>query len=180
MSAVRQFAKYASLNTLAMIGISFYVLADTFFISLAEGKNGLTALNLVLPVYSVIFAIGSMTGTGSATRFAILRARGEAASQRCFSNAVEFAAAFGLVFMLIGVFNAEGIVRLLGGDAEIVAVGTSYTRTFMAFSPFFMLNYVFTAFVRNDGAPSVAMAATLTSSLSNVVLEYLFMFPLGM
>lgn len=180
MSAVRQFAKYASLNTLAMIGISFYVLADTFFISLAEGKNGLTALNLVLPVYSVIFAIGSMTGTGSATRFAILRARGEAAAQRCFSNAVEFAAAFGLVFMLIGVFYAEGVVRLLGGDAEIVAVGTAYTRTFMAFSPFFMLNYVFTAFVRNDGAPSVAMAATLISSLSNVVLDYLFMFPLGM
>ena len=180
MTALRQFAKYASLNTLAMIGISCYILADTFFISIAEGHNGLTALNLVLPVYSILFALGAMIGTGSATRFVILRARGEQSAEKCFSNAVEFAAAAGIVFMVIGGLFPEEVVRLLGGDAEIIGVGTPYTRTFMLFSPCFVLNYVFTSFVRNDGDPSVAMAGTLSSSLSNIALDYLFMFPLGM
>ena len=180
MSALRQFAKYASLNTLAMIGISFYVLADTFFISLAEGHNGLTALNLVLPIYSLLFALGAMIGTGSATRFVILRARGEQAAERLFMNAAEFALMIGLVFMAIGGLFPQSVVRLMGGDAEIVAVGTAYTRTFMLFSPCFILNHVFNAFVRNDGDPAVAMAATLSSSLSNIALDYLFMFPLGM
>src|SRR5699024_12835197 len=35
-------------------------------------------------------------------------------------------------------------------------------------------------FVRNDGAPQRSMAAMIGGSLSNVVLDYVFMFPLGM
>ena len=65
------FFKYVSQNILGMIGISLYILADTFFISKAVGADGITALNLVLPVYNLIFAIGSMIGVGSAIRFSI-------------------------------------------------------------------------------------------------------------
>ena len=36
------------------------------------------------------------------------------------------------------------------------------------------------AFVRNDGDPSLAMVATLSSSLFNVVFDYIFMFPMGL
>ena len=36
------------------------------------------------------------------------------------------------------------------------------------------------AFVRNDGNPSVAMAATLFGSLFNIVFDYILMFPLGL
>lgn len=50
--------RYVSQNILGMLGLSAYVLADTFFISLAQGADGITALNLVLPLYSLIFAIG--------------------------------------------------------------------------------------------------------------------------
>ena len=50
----------------------------------------------------------------------------------------------------------------------------------MSFSPFFIFNYTCNAFVRNDGNPSVSMAATLISSLFNIVFDYILMFPLGM
>ena len=76
-SAGGLFARYVSQNILGMLGLSAYVLADTFFISLAQGADGITALNLILPLYSLIFAIGSMIGVGSATRFKIYRARGD-------------------------------------------------------------------------------------------------------
>ena len=60
----RQLRRYIIPNILAMTGISCYVLADTFFISVAGGADGITALNLVLPLYGLMFAIGSMIGTG--------------------------------------------------------------------------------------------------------------------
>ena len=50
----------------------------------------------------------------------------------------------------------------------------------MSFSIFFMWNHVCNAFVRNDGAPTVAMAATLLSSLFNIVFDYVLMYPFGM
>ena len=44
-------------NILATTGTSCYVLADTVFISMAEGANGITGLNLVLPIFAIIMAI---------------------------------------------------------------------------------------------------------------------------
>ena len=174
----RKFARYISQNILGMIGISAYVLADTCFISQAEGARGITALNLVLPLYSLIFAIGSMTGVGAATRFSIQSARGDRDADFYFSNAIEFAVIFSMIFVAMGAWIPDRIVAFLGGDAEIVKVGTPYTRIFMVCAPFFMLNYIFGAFVRNDGDPSLAMAATLSSSLFNIVMDYILMFPL--
>lgn len=54
ISVKKQFAKYVSQNVFGMIGMSLYILADTFFIAKAVGANGITALNLVLPVYNLI------------------------------------------------------------------------------------------------------------------------------
>lgn len=174
------FAKYVSQNVLGMVGISLYILADTFFISLAEGADGITALNLVLPVYSVIFAIGAMMGVGSAIRFKISRARGEKNADLYFTNAVLWALLLGVVFMFFGGFFPGQIVGLLGGNEEIIAIGIPYTRIFMLFTPCFMWNHICNAFVRNDGAPTIAMAATLCSSLFNIVMDYVLMFPLGL
>lgn len=179
-SVERKFIKYVSQNILGMIGMSAYILADTFFISQAEGARGITALNLVLPLYSFIFAIGSMTGVGAATKFSIQRARGHEDADDFFSNAIIFALGISLILVLLGTFVPDKIVELLGGDAEIAAVGTPYTRIFMVFAPFFMLNYIFSAFVRNDGNPSLAMAATLASSIFNIIMDYVLMFPLKM
>ena len=47
----KDFLKYTSLNVLGMIGLSCYILADTFFIANGVGEIGLSALNLALPMY---------------------------------------------------------------------------------------------------------------------------------
>lgn len=180
MQVRKLFLKYVSQNIIGMLGISLYILADTFFIALSVGANGITALNLVLPVYSLIYAIGAMIGVGSAIRFVVARNKGEQNADEYFSNALFFATLAGIVFTLIGGFIPDKVVGLMGGDAEIVAVGTSYTRIFMLFAPAFMWNHICNAFVRNDGAPSIAMAATTVSSLFNIVMDYVLMFPLGM
>ena len=180
MTVRGQFGKYVSQNILGMVGISLYILADTFFISLAEGADGITALNLVLPLYSLIYAIGAMIGVGSAIRFKILKAKGEKSAEMYFSNAIMFALFISVVFMISGWIFPEQLIRALGGDEIIVKVGTPYTRIFMLFAPFFMWNHICNAFVRNDGSPSVAMTATVVSSLFNIVMDYVLMFPLGL
>lgn len=77
-------------------------------------------------------------------------------------------------------FFPDKILILMGADNVILETGLSYTRTFMCFTPFFMLNYTFTAFVRNDSSPNIAMAATLISGGFNILFDYIFMFPMKM
>ena len=180
MNLTKQFFKYVSQNIFGLLGTSCYILADTYFISQAAGTDGVTLLNLCLPIYNFIFAIGAMVGLGAATRYAILKAQGDERCQRYFSNAIFCACALSVPFLLAGIFAPGSLLRLMGGDAEIVALGIPYARIFLMFTPFFMCNYIVSAFVRNDGDPSLAMVATLSSSLFNVVFDYIFMFPMGL
>ena len=180
MDLTKQFVKYVSQNIFGLLGTSCYILADTYFIAQAAGTDGVTLLNLCLPIYNFIFAIGSMIGLGAATRYAILRAQGDEKAQRYFSNAVFCVCILAVPFVLAGIFCPDGLLRLMGGDAGIVALGENYARIFLLFTPFFMCNYVVASFVRNDGDPSLAMVATLSGSLFNVVFDYIFIFPMGL
>lgn len=180
MSITKQFTKYVTQNIFGMLGFSCYIIADTFFIAKAGGADGITVLNLVLPVYSIIFAIGSMIGVGSATRFAIFRAQGDKQADSYFFNSIAFVWLIGMIGVLAGIFFPDKIIAWMGGDPEIVALGTEYTRIFLLFTPFFMTNYIVGAFVRNDNDPMVAMIATLSGSFANIILDYVFMFPMGM
>lgn len=180
MNIKQKFARYVSQNILGMIGLSCYILADSFFISKAQGANGLTALNLVLPLYNLIFAIGSMIGVGAAIRYSIAKFTDAKEADKYLPNALFFTTVIGLIFSMIGIFLPGQLLQLLGADAVIVEVGTSYIRIFMIFAPIFMWNYVANAYVRNDGAPTVAMLATLLSSLFNIIFDYILMFPLHM
>ena len=180
MNLTKQFFKYVSQNIFGLLGTSCYILADTYFIAQAAGTDGVTLLNLCLPIYNLIFAFGSMSGLGAAPRYAILRAQGDARAQRYFSNAIFSVCILAVPFMLVGIFRPDGLLRLMGGDADIVALGMNYARIFLMFTPFFMCNYVVASFVRNDGDPSLAMVATLSGSLFNVVFDYIFIFPMGL
>lgn len=180
MEVTKKFAKYVSQNIFGMLGVSCYIIVDTYFIAKAAGADGITVLNLALPIYSLIFALGAMIGIGSATRFAISRAQKSAESEYYFANAVLWAMMLGLLFVVAGVCFPDKILQLMGGDSEIVALGVGYVRIFLLFGPFFMMNYVFSAFVRNDNGPTLAMIGTMAGSLSNVLLDYIFMFPMKM
>lgn len=176
----KQLRRYLLPNILAMIGTSCYILADTFFISLSQGPNGITALNLVLPLYGLIFALGSMIGIGSATRYALGKGSNAPDYHLCFSNSIIWTLLVGAVFVALGVAVPDGVLRLMGADDTISRVGHNYIRIVLCFAPLFMLNFTCTAFVRNDGAPRIAMAATLLSGLFNILFDYLLMFPLGL
>ena len=135
MNLTKQFFKYVSQNIFGLIGTSCYILADTYFIAQAAGTDGVTLLNLCLPMYNLIFAFGSMIGLGAATRYAILQAQGEARAQRFFSNAILCACLIAIPFMLAGAFCPGTLLQLMGGDADIVALGLNYTRIFLLFTP---------------------------------------------
>ena len=98
-----QFARYVSLNVLSMAGLSCYILADTYFISAGVGSNGIAALNLALPAYSLLNGIGLMVGMGGATRYSILRGEGrEDEANQVFTHAAGMAALLGILFTAAG------------------------------------------------------------------------------
>ena len=150
---LKEFVKYAALNVLGMLGLSCYILADTFFVANGLGADGLAALNLAIPIYSFVHGSGLMLGMGGATRYSILKAHGEQETvDRLFTGTLRMAVLLALIYVFIGLTSAHWIAGKMGGEGQVLTMAATYLRVILLFAPAFMLNDVFICFVRH-GSP---------------------------
>lgn len=180
-SILKKFTRYSVSNIFGMMAISVYILADTFFIARGVGTLGLTALNIAIPAFSFIQGSGLMLGIGAATKYSILKAQGqEKGANEIFSLAVISGFIISLFFVILSITASKYLVKILGVDESIFDITVTYLRVILCFAPSFIINAIFLCFVRNDHAPALAMIAMVIGSFSNIILDYIFVFPLNM
>lgn len=168
------YIRYVSLNIIGMIGLSCNILADTFFIAQGVGSIGLAALNIAIPIYSFIHGAGLMIGMGGAIRFTLTKAN------TIFTQSIYYASIMSVIFLLLGLSFSVPLSTMLGADAVTLANTSTYLKIILCFAPFFILNNILICFVRNDNNPQLSMIAMLAGSLSNIILDFIFIFPLGL
>ena len=178
---MKQFLKYTTLSILGTMGMSCYILADTFFIAQGLGTNGLAALNLAIPLYNFIYGVAIMLGMGGAIKFAILKGQGNQKQVHVvYTNTIYLAVIFSVLFMLLGVFGSGTLARILGAEGVVYEMTRTYLKWLLLFSPAFIFNNIFMCFLRNDEAPQLSMIALLLGSFTNIVFDYIFIFPMNM
>lgn len=177
----KSFIHYVSLSLFSMFGLSLYILADTFFVANGVGQDGLTALNIVIPVYNVLNGIGLMLGLGGATRYSISHGKQEIEKgNQIFTATFLLGIFFGIGITIAALLFAQPLLTLLGASGDTLPLAADYFGYILFFAIFFIVNNIVVCFVRNDGNPNLAMSGMLIGSLVNIVLDYLFIFPLQM
>ena len=169
---MRKYLRFVSQSVLGMLGLSVYILADTFFIANYIGADGLASLNLALPIYGIINGTGLLIGIGGGVRYTLRHTRGDENADSVFTASLLMGAVLSFIYVLCGVFGAEHLARLLGASGTVLQPTTVYLKVCCLFSPFFILNNILTTFTRNDDAPGRAMAAMLTGSFANIMMDW--------
>ena len=175
------FSRYIVLSVAGMLGSAGTILADTYFVSDRLGAQGLAALNLAIAVFGLINGVGMMLGAGGATRYVILKIQGKKReADQVFTIAFLGAFLAGMLFWGCGMLFAERLAMLLGADASVLPMCSIYLKTILCFAPFFVLNHFFMIFIRSDGNPRLSALAMLTASFSNIILDFVMMYPMNM
>ncbi|WP_243009175.1 MATE family efflux transporter [Clostridium sp. AM58-1XD] len=165
----------------ATLVTSIYILADTVMIGRGVGAIGIAALNILLPLFSVFFGTGMMFGVGGSVYFSVEKGKGNSREARNYFTAALAGAAAAMVFYLVvcNVFFDE-ITGFLGRNETMDSLVREYGKILIAGIPVFVFSSFLQAFVRNDKSPRTAMLAVITGGVLNVVLDYIFIFPMGM
>lgn len=165
----------------ATLVTSIYVLADTIIIGKGIGETAVAALNLVLPLFTVFFGTGLLFGVGGSIQMTLQRAnQNENEGRSYFTTAVLANLGMMLFYLLISIFCFDSIASFLGASESTFGYVKEYGRWLIAGIPFFMFSSFLQAFVRNDHAPRLAMIAVVTGGIMNIILDYIFVFPMSM
>ena len=166
------FVNYLIPSVSATMVTSIYILADTMMIGRGVGANGLAALNILLPMYSTFYGFGMMCGIGGSVLFGFSRGKGEEQEARgYFTTALILASVLAVLSAVLCNVFFDPLLYFLGCTPAMREYAVPYGRILMTVSPTYIFSCFLQAFVRNDGAPRLAMAGVVSGGITNVVLD---------
>lgn len=164
----------------ALMG-SLYGSADLFFIGNGVGKDALAALSIATPMYMVFSALVCLFGSGAATVIAVCIGEGEKEeANQFFTISLLLQLVCGLAIMTGFQLFTEPIARFLGATDLLVGMVTDYIRVVSWATPLFLVSWSLGSFIRVDGDPTLVMWASIVPNLFNILMDWVFVFPLGM
>lgn len=175
------FMRYLIPSVFATMVTSIYVLADTIIVGKGIGTIAVAALNIVLPLYNIFFGLGLLFGVGGSVLMSILRGEGDEKGANAYFS-TSLVAMCVVLALSLAFFTAfmEKIALVFGGTPETMPYIMDYMPYIVwGMGLFFFSSYLQT-FIRNDGAPRLAMYAVVSGGVANIILDYVFVYNFNM
>ncbi len=175
------FFSYLLPTVLSMIAFSCYVIVDVMFVGYYEGSNGLAALSMCLPFFTIYNSIALLLGMGASTTISVMRGRGEIDKvNKVFTMAVITNIVIGILLTTIYTIFTKEVVIFFGADELLTPHAMDYLIPVSMATIFFMLSNMLQVIIRSDGNPRLVMVGTTIANVMNIFLDYILMAKFGM
>ena len=173
--------KHAVPSSLGILVMSLNILIDTVLVGHWIGPNAIAAINIVLPVSFFVAAIGMSIGIGGGSIISrSLGNKNHDKANKTFGNQVSLTLISTIFFMSLGLYYTNDLIPLFGGKGELFDLAKIYYVIVMIGVPILGLCMMSNNTIRSEGKPKIAMYAMFIPSISNLCLDYLFIYELGL
>ncbi|KYG89683.1 MATE family efflux transporter [[Bacillus] sp. KCTC 13219] len=173
------FFSYLYPALIGMLLMSVNILVDGIFVSRGVGAAALAGVNIAVPIFSVLLSISLWIGMGGATLFSI--SLGEGNKQRAHQVfTLSFTMMIAIVTAIIALLllNLKEVAYIFGADHTTYPYVQQYLHIILVFGLFYTIENLLSIFIRNDGSPKLAMVGLITTSVLNIIFNYIFIFML--
>lgn len=178
---IKQFLKYAVPSALAMFVSSLYTIIDGIFVGQGVGDAALAAVNVIMPFTIMLFGIATMFAVGGGALVSkYLGAKDESSAIEVFRQVFKFLLILSVTISITCVIFARPLAKVLGATENILDLASDYLRFYAMFCIPNLIGIALNSFVRNDGKPKLAMISTISGAVTNIILDYIFIFQLSL
>lgn len=176
-STKKLFFRYLLPSISATLVTSIYILADSIMIGKGVGAVGIAALNIVLPLFTLFFGTGLLFGVGGSVLMSIANGSNDPVlGKQYFTTSVFSVTVISVILVALLELAFKPVLYFLGATDVTYALASEYGRILVAGAPIFMFSALLQAFVRNDKDPNLSMIAVVSGGVSNIILDYIFIY----
>ncbi len=171
--------KQAVPASIGILVMSLNILVDTIFVGHWIGSIAIAAINVVLPVSFFIAALGMAIGVGGSS--IISRALGAThydKALKTFGNQIALTLILTVSMAVLGLIFRDSIILSFGGKGAIFEPAKIYYTIVLYGVPFLALCMMGNTVIRAEGKPRFAMYAMMIPSVTNLFLDYIFIYVL--
>lgn len=178
---ISTFLRYAIPSILGLLAITTASIVDGIFIGQFVSADGLAAITLLIPFFTLVFAIALMLSIGGAVRAgSYLGQNNIQAASAVFSKCLISIFIVGLLFMTISLLLDRQIMSLLGAPEELIILVLPYFHIICVVLVLQITSMVLYYFIRLDNCQKLGTSALVAGALINIVLDALFIIGLEM
>lgn len=167
--------KQAVPASIGILVMSLNILVDTIFVGNWIGSIAIAAINVVLPVSFFIAALGMSIGIGGSSIISrALGAKDHKKALKTFGNQITLTLLLTVTLVIIGLSFQDSIILSFGGKGNIFDPAKIYYTIVLYGVPFLALCMMGNTVIRAEGKPKFAMYAMMIPSVSNLLLDYIF------
>ncbi len=177
------YLKYLSAAFGSALISSIYGVVDMAMVGQYQGPDGTAALAVVAPVWNIIYSLGLLMGIGGSVIFSLKRGNnngGEGNENEYFTSSLIGSVVLSVLMTVIYFLFEDQILTFFGASEVLLQHAKNYMKPIKYVLPIFLFNQMLAAYLRNDGAPSLATKAVMTGGIFNVFGDYFFVFPCDM
>lgn len=177
--------KYAVPCIISLLVGALYNIVDQIYIANADylGSYGNAANTVVFPLTVIALGIAVMIGDGCCAFVSqSLGANRKEDAHKSVGNAVLLCVVSSIVLTAIYLIFDEQILTAFGGrvNTETFAYSKEYFFWIALGIPFYIFGQAMNPIIRSDGSPQFAMFAVLAGAVTNIILDYIFIYPMKM
>ncbi|MFB1051273.1 MATE family efflux transporter [Paraliobacillus sp. JSM ZJ581] len=172
--------RYLLPSMIGMLLMAFNFVADGILVGNRLGANALAGVGISAPVYTLFLAISLWIGIGAATKYSMAMGSKKPEEARViFTHAILAIFSITLIIGLIAFSFRDTLAYMLGANQDTFPYVSDYLFVILLFGFVFTIENTFSVFVRNDGAPNLAMASLIVGAVLNIVMNYVFLYILN-
>lgn len=175
------YRKFLFASMASALVMSIYSFVDTIAVGQSEGPIGAAAMAVINPIYEIIVFLGILCGVGGSVLMSIAKGEGnEEKGNAYFSASILLMTILTAIIWAAFALFSEQIFTFFGADETTLPKVMEYAVWLIRFFPVFIAPTFIGSFVRNDGAPGLAMAAVIIGGCVNILGDWFLVFPMGM
>ena len=181
MKVSKAVAKMAIPSVISSLVTVVYNMADTFFVGQTGDSLQVAAVSLTNPIFILLMAFANMFGMGGSAVASM--ALGEHNEKRV-KNASAFmtyaSLVVGIIVMAVLLIFMKPVLTLFGADAQTYDFARGYVLHISYGAPFVIWSAAASFIVRAEGSSKEAMIGSMIGTVSNIVLDPVFISGFGM
>ena len=169
--------KQAVPASIGILVMSLNILVDSIFVGNWIGSIAIAAINVVLPVSFFIGALGMAIGIGGSSIISrALGANNHSKAVHTFGNQISLTLLVTISMALLGLYFVDSLIPAFGGKGAIFEPAKIYYTIVLYGIPFLALCMMGNTVIRAEGKPKFAMIAMIIPSVSNLIMDYVFIY----
>ena len=164
---------------ISMMVNALYNIVDSLFVARIN-ENAMTALSLVFPIQNFVNALAIGFGVGINALIAYFLGAGDKkGADRAATQGLVLALIHGVVVTVLSISIMPAFLDMFTNDVQVYQMGMEYAVIVFAFSTITMANLSFEKIFQSVGRMKVSMIGLLCGSITNIILDPLLIFGIG-